>query len=143
MDYIIGPASGNPNLCLSWPMALPPNSDGVDWQMGSLLSPHDMRIVVNFLLFQAPRSSVLCILFSGKLSLLLLQGFTKFWPNVKFWNRWKGATPDWVISIKHDKYHSKRSRYRFLFVRQFCHIDNNAAKLYPFHTNIYYSSLCA
>jgi len=35
MDYIIGPASGNPNLCLSWPMALPPNSDGVDWQMGS------------------------------------------------------------------------------------------------------------
>ncbi|KAF8149990.1 aspartic peptidase domain-containing protein [Crassisporium funariophilum] len=34
-DYIIGPASGNPNLCLSWPRALPPNSDGIDWQMGS------------------------------------------------------------------------------------------------------------
>lgn len=34
-DYIIAPASGNPNLCLSWPMALPPNSDGIDWQMGS------------------------------------------------------------------------------------------------------------
>ncbi|KAL4062199.1 aspartic peptidase domain-containing protein [Scleroderma yunnanense] len=34
-DYIIGPASGNPNLCLSWPKALPPNSDGVDWQLGA------------------------------------------------------------------------------------------------------------
>ncbi|XP_006459350.1 hypothetical protein AGABI2DRAFT_218475 [Agaricus bisporus var. bisporus H97] len=34
-DYIIGPASGNPNLCLSWPRGLPPSSDGIDWQMGS------------------------------------------------------------------------------------------------------------
>ncbi|KAH9481352.1 Aspartic protease [Psilocybe cubensis] len=34
-DYIIGPASGNPNLCLSWPLALPPSSDGIDWQFGS------------------------------------------------------------------------------------------------------------
>ncbi|KAF5326666.1 hypothetical protein D9619_004251 [Psilocybe cf. subviscida] len=34
-DYIIGVASGNPNLCLSWPMSLPPSSDGIDWQFGS------------------------------------------------------------------------------------------------------------
>ena len=34
-DYIIGPASGNPDLCLTWPRALPPNSDGIDWQMGN------------------------------------------------------------------------------------------------------------
>ncbi|CAA7266854.1 unnamed protein product [Cyclocybe aegerita] len=34
-DYLIGPADGNPNLCLSWPMALPPSSDGIDWQMGA------------------------------------------------------------------------------------------------------------
>jgi len=34
-DYIIGPASGNSNLCLSWLMALPPTSDGIDWQIGS------------------------------------------------------------------------------------------------------------
>ncbi|KAF8968111.1 aspartic peptidase A1 [Flammula alnicola] len=34
-DYILGPVSGNPNLCLSWPMSLPPNSDGIDWQMGT------------------------------------------------------------------------------------------------------------
>ncbi|KAM5535927.1 hypothetical protein V8D89_010367 [Ganoderma adspersum] len=34
-DYLIGPASGNPNLCLSWPRALPPSSDGIDWQIGS------------------------------------------------------------------------------------------------------------
>ncbi|KAI0649100.1 acid protease [Trametes meyenii] len=34
-DYLIGPASGNPNLCLSWPRALPPSSDGIDWQLGS------------------------------------------------------------------------------------------------------------
>ncbi|KAJ3517931.1 hypothetical protein NLJ89_g189 [Agrocybe chaxingu] len=34
-DYLIGPADGNSNLCLSWPMALPPSSDGIDWQMGA------------------------------------------------------------------------------------------------------------
>ncbi|TFK87451.1 acid protease [Polyporus arcularius HHB13444] len=34
-DYLIGPASGNPNLCLSWPRALPPSSDGIDWQFGA------------------------------------------------------------------------------------------------------------
>ncbi|KAI0367775.1 acid protease [Pilatotrama ljubarskyi] len=34
-DFLIGPASGNPNLCLSWPRALPPSSDGIDWQLGS------------------------------------------------------------------------------------------------------------
>ncbi|EIW57558.1 acid protease [Trametes versicolor FP-101664 SS1] len=34
-DYMIGPASGNPNLCLSWPRASNPSSDGIDWQLGS------------------------------------------------------------------------------------------------------------
>ncbi|KAF8910641.1 aspartic peptidase domain-containing protein [Gymnopilus junonius] len=34
-DYIIGEAAGDPNLCLSWPMALPPSSDGIDWQIGT------------------------------------------------------------------------------------------------------------
>lgn len=34
-DYIIGPAASNPGLCLSWPRALPPSSDGVDWQLGT------------------------------------------------------------------------------------------------------------
>ncbi|KAF9468109.1 aspartic peptidase A1 [Collybia nuda] len=34
-DYIIGPATGNPNICLSWPRALPPSADGIDWQMGN------------------------------------------------------------------------------------------------------------
>lgn len=34
-DYIIGPASGNPNLCLSWPRASPPHPDGIDWQLGA------------------------------------------------------------------------------------------------------------
>ncbi|KAI0359850.1 acid protease [Trametes cingulata] len=33
-DFLIGPASGNPNLCLSWPRAIPPSSDGIDWQLG-------------------------------------------------------------------------------------------------------------
>ncbi|TFL03969.1 aspartic peptidase domain-containing protein [Pterulicium gracile] len=33
-DYLIGPASGNPNLCLAWPKALPPSTDGIDWQLG-------------------------------------------------------------------------------------------------------------
>ncbi|KAK0469787.1 acid protease [Desarmillaria tabescens] len=33
-DYLIGPASDNPNLCLSWPGATSPSSDGIDWQMG-------------------------------------------------------------------------------------------------------------
>ncbi|KAF8071741.1 aspartic peptidase A1 [Lyophyllum atratum] len=34
-DYIIGPASGNPNICLSWPRASPPSADGIDWQIGA------------------------------------------------------------------------------------------------------------
>ncbi|KAH6913070.1 aspartic peptidase domain-containing protein [Coprinopsis sp. MPI-PUGE-AT-0042] len=34
-DYIIGPALGNPNLCLSWPQAYPPHPDGIDWQLGT------------------------------------------------------------------------------------------------------------
>ncbi|KAF5341657.1 hypothetical protein D9611_001875 [Ephemerocybe angulata] len=34
-DYIIGPAAGNPNLCLSWPRASPPSTDGIDWQLGA------------------------------------------------------------------------------------------------------------
>jgi len=34
-DYLIGPASGDPNLCLSWPIATPPSQDGIDWQIGT------------------------------------------------------------------------------------------------------------
>lgn len=34
-DFLIGPASGNPSLCLTWPQALPPSSDGIDWQLGT------------------------------------------------------------------------------------------------------------
>lgn len=34
-DYIIGPAEGNPDLCLSWPKASPPSADGVDWLLGT------------------------------------------------------------------------------------------------------------
>jgi len=33
-DYLIGPASGNPEVCLSWPRALSPSADGIDWQFG-------------------------------------------------------------------------------------------------------------
>ncbi|KAJ7931483.1 aspartic peptidase A1 [Mycena leptocephala] len=33
-DYLIGPASGNPKICLTWPRALPPSADGIDWQFG-------------------------------------------------------------------------------------------------------------
>ncbi|KAF7312300.1 hypothetical protein MIND_00243000 [Mycena indigotica] len=34
-DYLIGPASGNPEICLSWPMAARPSGDGIDWQFGT------------------------------------------------------------------------------------------------------------
>ncbi|THH14213.1 hypothetical protein EW146_g6091 [Bondarzewia mesenterica] len=34
-DYLIGPVSADPTICLSWPRALPPSSDGIDWQLGS------------------------------------------------------------------------------------------------------------
>lgn len=34
-DYLIGPTSGEPALCLAWPRASPPSSDGIDWQIGS------------------------------------------------------------------------------------------------------------
>ncbi|KAJ7739758.1 acid protease [Mycena maculata] len=33
-DYLIGPASGNPEVCLTWPKALAPSADGIDWQFG-------------------------------------------------------------------------------------------------------------
>ncbi|KAJ7637731.1 aspartic peptidase domain-containing protein [Mycena polygramma] len=33
-DYLIGPASGNPKICLTWPRALSPSPDGIDWQFG-------------------------------------------------------------------------------------------------------------
>ncbi|KAI0313749.1 acid protease, partial [Amylostereum chailletii] len=33
-DYIIGPTSESPALCLSWPKATAPSSDGLDWQFG-------------------------------------------------------------------------------------------------------------
>ncbi|KAJ7158790.1 aspartic peptidase domain-containing protein [Mycena filopes] len=33
-DYLIGPASGNSKVCLTWPRALPPSPDGIDWQFG-------------------------------------------------------------------------------------------------------------
>ena len=36
-DYLIGPASGNPNSCFSWPRALAPGVDGIDWQIGKYL----------------------------------------------------------------------------------------------------------
>ncbi|KAF9066644.1 aspartic peptidase domain-containing protein [Rhodocollybia butyracea] len=34
-DYIIGEASGDPGLCLSWPLAVEPSPDGIDWQFGT------------------------------------------------------------------------------------------------------------
>ncbi|KAF7986478.1 hypothetical protein HWV62_31273 [Athelia sp. TMB] len=34
-DYLIGATAGDPDYCLSWPMASPPSSDGIDWQFGT------------------------------------------------------------------------------------------------------------
>ncbi|KAJ3912620.1 acid protease [Lentinula edodes] len=34
-DYIIGETSGDPGLCLAWPIALDPSPDGIDWQFGT------------------------------------------------------------------------------------------------------------
>lgn len=34
-DYLLGPTAGDPDYCLAWPAALPPSSDGVDWQLGT------------------------------------------------------------------------------------------------------------
>ncbi|KZS88127.1 acid protease [Sistotremastrum niveocremeum HHB9708] len=34
-DYLIGPTSTSPDLCLSWPAALPSSGDGIDWQLGT------------------------------------------------------------------------------------------------------------
>ncbi|CCM00093.1 uncharacterized protein FIBRA_02120 [Fibroporia radiculosa] len=34
-DYLIGPTSTDPYYCLAWPAALPPSSDGIDWQLGT------------------------------------------------------------------------------------------------------------
>ncbi|KAJ3999464.1 aspartic peptidase domain-containing protein [Lentinula boryana] len=34
-DYLIGETSGDPGLCLTWPVALDPSPDGIDWQFGT------------------------------------------------------------------------------------------------------------
>ncbi|KAH9952051.1 acid protease [Amylocystis lapponica] len=34
-DYLIGPIDEDTAICLSWPMAAPPSSDGIDWQLGT------------------------------------------------------------------------------------------------------------
>ncbi|KAK7454673.1 hypothetical protein VKT23_011426 [Stygiomarasmius scandens] len=34
-DYLIGRASGNPEICLSWPQAVSPSPDEIDWQFGT------------------------------------------------------------------------------------------------------------
>ncbi|KAH8118020.1 acid protease [Phellopilus nigrolimitatus] len=34
-DYLIGPVSGNPTFCLSWPRAVQSSGDGIDWQLGT------------------------------------------------------------------------------------------------------------
>jgi len=34
-DYLIGATAGDPDYCLSWPMASSPSSDGIDWQFGT------------------------------------------------------------------------------------------------------------
>ncbi|EPQ29325.1 uncharacterized protein PFL1_03080 [Pseudozyma flocculosa PF-1] len=34
-DYIIGPASSQPQLCFAWPAAVEPGTDGVDWVLGT------------------------------------------------------------------------------------------------------------
>ncbi|KAF9267714.1 acid protease [Marasmius fiardii PR-910] len=35
VHYLIGPTAGNPRLCLSWPRAVAPTPDAVDWLLGS------------------------------------------------------------------------------------------------------------
>jgi len=56
-DYLRGPTSGNPNLCLSWLMSLPPNSDGVDWQFGTAF----LRTVYSIFRYFAIQSFVLSV----------------------------------------------------------------------------------
>ncbi|KLO17181.1 acid protease [Schizopora paradoxa] len=34
-DYIIGPTTGEPSLCLAWPRASADVGDGIDWQLGT------------------------------------------------------------------------------------------------------------
>ncbi|KAG9093523.1 hypothetical protein FS749_014245 [Ceratobasidium sp. UAMH 11750] len=34
-DYIFAPVEDPPNMCLAWPRATPPSSDGIDWQLGT------------------------------------------------------------------------------------------------------------
>ena len=44
-DYMIGPAAGNPSLCLCWPKASPPNANGIDWQLGKA-NYHPLSLMV-------------------------------------------------------------------------------------------------
>ncbi|KAF9237664.1 aspartic peptidase domain-containing protein [Melanogaster broomeanus] len=51
-DYLIGPTSGNPDLCLSWPKASPPSSDGVDWQLAPMIGLYPL---INHQRLSSPR----------------------------------------------------------------------------------------
>ena len=39
-DYMIGPTSGSPNMCLTWPRASKPTSDGIEWQLGTFCTAY-------------------------------------------------------------------------------------------------------
>lgn len=52
-DYIIGETSGDPGLCLVWPMAVDPSPDGIDWQFGI-----DFCVVLNGKLCADCRSKI-------------------------------------------------------------------------------------
>lgn len=54
-DYLIGPTTGDPNYCLSWPKASAPTGDGLDWQLGSAF----LRTVYS--VFRSVMSMNLCI----------------------------------------------------------------------------------
>src|ERR1700743_3865443 len=57
-DYVIGPASGNPNMCLTWPRASQPTADGIDWQLGTPWAAYT-KTCTHPVLFQALCSSIL------------------------------------------------------------------------------------
>lgn len=72
-DYLIGPTESTPDLCLSWPNAQPPTSDGVDWQLGKV-NPWNYFHLLIFLSCQVHPSSERCIVSSGLHSLVTLRG---------------------------------------------------------------------
>ena len=115
---MIGPASGNPNLCLTWPRASQPTPDGVDWQLGMFWTTV-ARTCAYTCSPQAPRSFVLYTLSMSK-CFPYYKGSPHLTVSGQLWHRYERAPCHRVISPQQSN-HPPTELYLplFLFLSQY------------------------